>query len=69
MILIPKAEIWVLKMRNADSLYYGDLDHPFHLFHQREEAETYARQKSLDTVFQAVRATQDILNKYFSCSF
>lgn len=63
------ADSWVLKLKNSDSLYYGDLSHPFFVFDNQIDAEEYARSHCLGRMFHAIRATPDMLQRYLNCSF
>ncbi len=69
MVLAVNSEIWILKLKNSDALYYGDLKHPFYLFNRKEEAETYLQSNRLEAVLQVVKASQETISRYFSCSF
>lgn len=62
-------DMYVLVMKDCESLYYGNLARPFCIFKNLDEANHFIEKKRLGKIWHAVRASQDLVSRYFGTSF
>jgi hypothetical protein len=50
-------------------LYYGNLEHPYALFPDKDSADGFIHENSLDNLWTPKKATSEMIKRYFTGSF